>query len=70
MNSMTILGAEVRPRLIRRRVGGWLAVAPEGCAIRLGVTAETEEGAREKFSRSLIEVAEALAAERREEPCN
>jgi hypothetical protein len=40
---------EIRPDLIRRTGGGWLAVAPTGAFLSLGVTAPTEELAREKF---------------------
>lgn len=41
--------AEIRPDMIRRRCGGWLAVAPDGACFSMGVTAPTEEEAREKF---------------------
>ncbi len=57
--------AVIRPQLIERRNGGWLAVTPEGSAIRLGVTADTEAGAREKFSQSLTQWMKILSAENR-----
>lgn len=40
---------DIRPELIRRRSGGWLAVSPRGAGLCLGVTAPTEAEAREKF---------------------
>jgi hypothetical protein len=40
---------EISPDLIRRTRGGWLAVAPSGALLSVGVTAPTEELAREKF---------------------
>jgi hypothetical protein len=39
----------VHPNLIRRTCGGWLAVSPGGADFSVGVTASTEEEAREKF---------------------
>ncbi len=39
----------VHPNLIRRTCGGWLAVSPGGAAFSVGVTATTEEEARDKF---------------------
>lgn len=41
--------SEIRPNLIRRTGGGWLAVAPTEAIISIGVTAATEEEARAKF---------------------
>jgi hypothetical protein len=40
---------EIRPHLVRRTRGGWLAVAPSEATFRIGVTASTEEEAKEKF---------------------
>jgi len=42
--------SEVKPVLIRRACGGWLAKSPRGACFSMGVTAATEEEAREKFS--------------------
>jgi hypothetical protein len=42
-------GDEIRPDLIRRTGGGWLAVAPDRALLSLGVTAATKEEASEKF---------------------
>jgi hypothetical protein len=39
----------IRPDLVRRTMGGWLAIAPSGALFRIGVTALTEEEARDKF---------------------
>jgi hypothetical protein len=41
--------AEIRPDLIRRTSGGWLAVSPSTAKIRIGATAATENEAVEKF---------------------
>ena len=41
----------VKPRTICRRNGEWLAVAPKNARFSIGVTAPTEEEAREKFRR-------------------
>ena len=40
---------EISPDLVRRTGGGWLAVAPNGAFLSIGVTAPTENEAREKF---------------------
>jgi hypothetical protein len=38
-----------KPRLIRRKCGGWLAVSPRCARFRIGVTADTEAHAEGKF---------------------
>ncbi len=40
---------EIRPDLIRRTTGGWIAVSPSKCRISVGVTASTEDEAIERF---------------------
>lgn len=40
---------DVRPRLLPRECGGWLAVSPVWARFSLGVVAPTEQEAREKF---------------------
>jgi hypothetical protein len=40
---------EIRPDLVRRTRGGWLAVAPSNAPFSIGVTAATEAEAKEKF---------------------
>lgn len=40
---------EVKPDLIRRTTGGWMAISPSKCSISIGVTAATEDEAIEKF---------------------
>jgi hypothetical protein len=52
----------MEPELIARECGGWLALAPKGAAIRIGVTGATEIEAREKFSLSLDRWIENLRA--------
>lgn len=52
---------QIRPVLIERAMGGWLAVTPRHASICFGVTAQTETEAREAFARTLkcwIETAE------------
>lgn len=43
---------EIAPNLIKRFGGGWLAISPKGAFLSIGVTAKTEEEAREKFGSS------------------
>ncbi len=52
-------------RLIRCQWGGWLAVSPDSMALQIGVTAPTEDEAREKFSHSLTQWMKILTAENR-----
>lgn len=52
---------EISPRLIQRARGGWLAVTPDNARLRLGVTAPTENEAREEFSRAIERWTEILA---------
>jgi hypothetical protein len=40
---------EIRPRLIRRNIGGWLAVSPLNCGLCIGVDAPTEGEALIRF---------------------
>jgi hypothetical protein len=40
---------DVRPKIILRAVGGWLAVSPPGARFKIGVMAETEEEAGRLF---------------------
>jgi len=40
---------DIRSNLIRRAIGGWLAIAPKGSALTILVTAESEEELCEKF---------------------
>jgi hypothetical protein len=49
MNAVSENIGDIQPNLTRRAGGGWLAVAPKGAFLRVGVTATTEEEAREKF---------------------
>ena len=46
--------AEVRPRLLRRLCGGWLAVSEDGSALLIGVEGATEEEARQRFAEALV----------------
>jgi len=54
---------EIRPDLMRRTGGGWLAVAPKGGVFSIGVTAPTANEAREKFSSVIRRWVEILATE-------
>jgi hypothetical protein len=40
---------QIRPEVVRRRSGGWLATCPRGATLCVGVTALTEDEARKKF---------------------
>ena len=44
---------QVKPRLIARKSGGWLAVTPRGWPLAVGVRADTEEAARDAFAAAL-----------------
>ena len=37
------------PRLVQRQCGGWLALAPRGASLRIGVWADSEDAARDKY---------------------
>lgn len=52
------------PRLVQRHCGGWLALAPEGAALRIGVSAESPDAAREKYRATVEEWNAALARDR------
>jgi hypothetical protein len=41
--------AKIRPDIIKRTCGGWLAVSPRRARFRIGVTAATEDEAKENF---------------------
>lgn len=43
------------PVLIERACGGWLAVSKPESPLKIGVTAETEDGARMAFDRAVGE---------------
>ena len=44
---------QIEPQLLRRLDGGWLAVSGPGAWIRIGVVADTEEEARQRFQQEL-----------------
>lgn len=43
----------VKPELIERHCGGWLAVTPRGWPLSIGVTADTESDAIKEFEVAL-----------------
>jgi len=43
----------VKPQLIERKCGGWLAITPRGCVLSIGVTAETKLEAERAFEVAL-----------------
>jgi hypothetical protein len=49
MNVATENVDEIKPHLIRRTCGGWLAISPRTALFRVGVTAPTENEALERF---------------------
>lgn len=55
MNDKIKISIEISPKILPRHCGGWLAVSPERCPIRIGVTAETEAEVREKFAKSMTQ---------------
>lgn len=50
----------VIPRMIERRCGGWLAVSPRSCSLKIGVTADSEEEARSEFRTAFVQWREML----------
>lgn len=46
---MTCASDTVKPRIIQRSNGEWLAVAPKSARFSIGVTAPTQDQAGEKF---------------------
>jgi hypothetical protein len=49
------------PRLVPRQCGGWLALAPRGASLRIGVWADSEGAAREKYQTAVREWRATLA---------
>ena len=43
----------VKPVLMERHCGGWLAITPRGWPLAIGVTGDTEEEARRAFDAAL-----------------
>jgi|GEM_PF-3378196 len=43
----------VKPVLMERRCGGWLAITPKGWPLGIGVTADTKINAEKKFEDEL-----------------
>ena len=52
------------PRLVQRHCGGWLALAPEGATLKIGVSADSPAAAREKYRTTVEEWNAALARDR------
>ncbi len=46
---MDTIKREVRPTLIERPAGGWLAVSPSNCGLSVGIDAPTKEEAIARF---------------------
>ena len=49
------------PRLVHRHCGGWLALAPESASLKIGVSADSEDAAREKYRTAVVEWEATLA---------
>jgi hypothetical protein len=49
MNFDPVENLPIRPDVVRRTCGGWLAVAPNGTSLAIAVTAATHDAAVEKF---------------------
>jgi hypothetical protein len=52
---------EIKPDLVRRSCGGWLAVAPKDGIFSIGVTAPTPDEAREQFRLTICRWLEILS---------
>ena len=52
MNDQQALYA-VKPQLVERKCGGWLAITPRGWPLSIGVTAETNAEAKREFEAAL-----------------
>ena len=52
----------IRPDMIRRTGGGWLASSPKGAGVSIGVTAATEEDSRDNFRSTYRRWLEILAS--------
>lgn len=63
MNNHNIDLPKIRPQLIERAGGWWLAVTPHNAKLCFGVMAQTENQAREEFSRALERWVENLGGE-------
>jgi len=55
--------AQIEPQIVHRECGGWLATTPASAALRMGVTAVTEDEARAKFRQAVSRWAESLQAD-------
>lgn len=51
------------PRIVQRRGGGWLAISGDDQPLKIGVTAESEQAAREKYSTAVSEWQRTLASD-------
>ncbi len=47
--------ARIVPAISERRCGGWIAVSGPDAPLKIGVTADTEEGARAAFAKAVTE---------------
>lgn len=55
--------SQMSPRITERRCGGWIAFSPSGHGLKIGVTADTEDAAREKFRVTVAEWEKLLSVE-------
>lgn len=53
--------ASESPRLVQRHCGGWLALAPEGASLKIGVAADSPDAAREKYQTAVTAWRKTLA---------
>lgn len=49
------------PRIVQRHCGGWLALAPLGASLRIGVAADSESAALDKYRTAVSEWEKTLA---------
>jgi hypothetical protein len=62
MDLHLVNSGEIAPDICRRACGGWLAIAPNGAKLSVGVTAATAEEARAIFRTTVERWIEILAA--------
>lgn len=60
---MNIHLEQIEPKIRERQCGGWLAVSEANADLKIGVTADTEEGARAAFAQALIRWGKILSSE-------
>ena len=63
MNTLDKRFEEIRPRVVQRTSGGWLAVTPMGAPLTIGVVGATEIEAIAKFRGAITRWQQILTSE-------